>query len=90
MSCASQSDRQPGSFLLQSADRMRYPARAMMTLLILASSTGMSPVRAGAQAPWQPSAAHTQVAIWPGAAPNARPVPGRELAAIVTDSSGRP
>jgi acetyl esterase/lipase len=30
------------------------------------------------QPAWQPSPGHTQVPIWPGAAPNARPVPGVE------------
>ena len=27
---------------------------------------------------WQPSLGHTQVPIWPGAAPDAQPVPGLE------------
>ena len=31
-------------------------------------------------APWQPSAGHTQVAIWPGAAPDPQPVAGPEAA----------
>ena len=35
----------------------------------------------GAQAPvWQPSPGHTQVPIWPGAAPNPQPVAGPEAA----------
>lgn len=29
---------------------------------------------------WQPSAGHTQVPIWPGAAPDAQPVAGPEVA----------
>jgi acetyl esterase/lipase len=34
-----------------------------------------------AQTPgWQPSAGHTQIAIWPGAAPDAQPVAGPEIA----------
>jgi acetyl esterase/lipase len=34
-----------------------------------------------AQTPgWQPSAGHTQMAIWPGAAPDAQPVAGPEIA----------
>jgi len=41
---------------------------------------------------WQPSPGHTQVAIWPGTAPDAQPVPGPEV--IKTDSNflvaGRP
>jgi acetyl esterase/lipase/phage tail protein X len=29
---------------------------------------------------WQPAAGHTQIPIWPGAAPDAKPVPGPEFA----------
>jgi acetyl esterase/lipase len=32
------------------------------------------------QTAWQPSPGHTQVPIWPGAAPDAQPVAGREVA----------
>ena len=31
---------------------------------------------------WQPSAGHTQIPIWPGAAPDASPVPGPETATV--------
>lgn len=48
------------------------------------------PAHAAAQAAWQPSPGHTQLPIWPGAIPNAAPVKGAELSAIVTDSTGRP
>jgi acetyl esterase/lipase len=65
-------------------------SRTIAVLLACAASTGTTPAGAAAQAPWQPSTGHTQVMIWPGAAPNARPSPGRELSAVVTDSSGRP
>jgi len=43
-------------------------------------------------AAWQPSAGHTQVAIWPGAAPDAQAVAGPEDATLVTESlvGGRP
>lgn len=34
---------------------------------------------------WQPSAGHTQVPIWPGAVPDARPIAGPEGAAPSTD-----
>ncbi len=48
----------------------------------------------GAQAPaWQPSPGHTQVPIWPGAAPDAQPVAGREAAETSGKNSlvaGRP
>jgi acetyl esterase/lipase len=41
---------------------------------------------------WQPSPGHTQVAIWPGAAPNAQPVAGPEVATTDKDFlvAGRP
>ncbi len=43
---------------------------------------------------WQPSAGHTQVPIWPGAAPDAQPAAGPEVAAAVTEKksmvAGRP
>ena len=38
------------------------------------------------QAVWQPSPGHTQVAIWPGAAPDSQPVAGPE---VVETSSGK-
>ncbi len=43
--------------------------------------------------PWQPSPGHTQVPIWPGAAPDAQPVAGPEIAPTVGKESlvaGRP
>jgi acetyl esterase/lipase len=40
---------------------------------------------------WQPSAGHTQVPIWPGAAPDAEPVPGPESYTTTTNLiAGRP
>jgi acetyl esterase/lipase len=42
---------------------------------------------------WQPSPGHTQVPIWPGAAPNAQPVAGPEVATTRTKDNfvgGRP
>jgi len=43
---------------------------------------------------WQPSAGHTQVAIWPGAVPDARPSAGTEFAVTTTEAkdsvAGRP
>src|SRR5579863_7533162 len=47
----------------------------------------------GAQTPvWQPSPGHTQVPIWPGAVPDAQPVPGPENVTTVKDHlvAGRP
>src|SRR5262249_53834914 len=42
------------------------------------------------QTAWQPAAGLTQVPIWPGAPPNARPLDKPEVAATVVDSAGRP
>jgi len=40
---------------------------------------------------WQPSPGHTQMAIWPGAAPDAVPVAGSETATTSTDLvAGKP
>jgi len=41
---------------------------------------------------WQPSPGQTQVPIWPGAAPDARPVAGPEMATTVTNNwvAGKP
>jgi hypothetical protein len=36
---------------------------------------------------WQPPAGHTQVPIWPGAPPNARPITGLETFATNTNRS---
>ena len=58
-------------------------------LIFLALAAG-APTFAAAQTPWQPSAGHTQIPIWPGAAPGAEPHKGREVAGIVTDSTGKP
>ena len=41
---------------------------------------------------WQPTAGHTQLPIWPGAVPDAQPVPGPETETLRTDDlvAGRP
>jgi len=43
-----------------------------------------------AQTGWRPSQGHTQVPIWPGVAPDARPVQGPEVAGTVVDALGGP
>lgn len=46
---------------------------------------------AAQKAVWQPSPGHKQVSIWPGAAPDARPVPGPEIVTKYKDlTAGRP
>ena len=42
------------------------------------------------QTAWQPAPGLTQVPIWPGASPNARPLDKPEVAGTVVDSVGRP
>ncbi|HLX94515.1 MAG TPA: alpha/beta hydrolase, partial [Verrucomicrobiae bacterium] len=39
---------------------------------------------------WQPSPGHTQVPIWPGAAPDAQPVPGAEYVTNTLTPKGKP
>ena len=46
-------------------------------MLALCAVVAFGEVRAQTNV-WQPSPGHTQVAIWPGAAPDAKPVPGPE------------
>lgn len=60
----------------------------LFTFSILLTFSGMN---AQANA-WQPSPGHTQVPIWPGAVPDARPMVGPEDAKIVKDPlvAGRP
>jgi len=41
-----------------------------------------------AQTAWQPSPGHTQVPIWPGVVPDARPVEGPEVSGTVVDAAG--
>jgi acetyl esterase/lipase len=60
----------------------------ILALCVVFASGGL-----GAQTPgWQPSPGHTQVPIWPGAAPDAQPVAGPEVAATDNESlvAGRP
>jgi hypothetical protein len=60
----------------------------IFVLSVLFAFTGLS-----AQTPaWQPSPGHSQVPIWPGAAPDSQPVAGLEDMATVNDRlvAGRP
>lgn len=58
---------------------------ALMTLIAVATG---KPAIAAAQDAWQPSPGHTQLPIWPGAVPEARPVDGPELSRVVVDTAG--
>ncbi|MEO5799795.1 MAG: alpha/beta hydrolase [Gemmatimonadales bacterium] len=57
--------------------------------MFLAFAAG-TPRCAAGQTVWQPSPGHTQIPIWPGAAPGAQPIKGAEVAGIVVDATGKP
>jgi acetyl esterase/lipase len=50
-------------------------------LCLLCAMLATTAVQAG-QGTWQPAPGHAQVPIWPGAAPDAQPVPGPEKATV--------
>ena len=59
------------------------PLLAWLALLVAV------PEPAVGQSGWEPAPGHTQVAIWPTAVPDARPVEGREVSGTVVDAAGR-
>jgi acetyl esterase/lipase len=65
-----------------------------MRLLLVALCVGSALISLNAQSQlWQPSSGHTQIPIWPGAAPDARPAPGPETVAVTGSEeliAGRP
>jgi acetyl esterase/lipase len=63
---------------------MRVDAWAGVALSLLFSFA----VPCTAQTAWQPSPGHTQVPIWPGDVPDARPVEGPEVSGTVVDAAG--
>jgi acetyl esterase/lipase len=65
----------------------RHMGRVLSMLMGFAA---VASAHAHAQTAWQPTAGHTQVAIWPGTPPNARRVIGTEVAGTVVDSTGNP
>jgi acetyl esterase/lipase len=67
---------------------MRARYRVGMVLLALLACGAGEPRLIGEQAAWQPSPGHTQRPIWPGAAPDAQPVDGPEVAGTVVDTLG--
>ena len=64
---------------------MRYKKRTILKPLVFAVCVGFACGGLGAQkSSWEPSPGHTQVPIWPGAVPDARPVTGPETFATNT------
>ena len=64
----------------------RYRVATLLVAMIAVAAA--EPAIAVAQTPWQPSPGHTQIPIWPGAVPDARPRVGREVSGTVVDASG--
>jgi acetyl esterase/lipase len=62
---------------------MKFPLLALSAMLVLGQLNAQTTV-------WQPAAGHVQVPIWPGAAPDAQPVPGPEYVTNRLDSHGKP
>src|SRR3954449_4756834 len=66
--------------------RLQISANLLLIFLIVGVAPyclGEQPTAAGGAvippAPWQPSAGHTQIPLWPGGAPGARPADGAEV-----------
>src|SRR3954471_5047865 len=66
---------------------MRFSYLATLILLALVASI-FGQIRVSAGQSWQPSTGHVQLAIWPGKAPDARPVDAPEIFATALDDSG--
>jgi acetyl esterase/lipase len=60
-----------------------------LLLLVLCMVIAVSDLRAQTHV-WQPSPGHIQLPIWPGAVPNAQPVPGPEYVTNVPSDTGKP
>lgn len=68
---------------------MRLGYRVGTALLAFVAWAASEPRRSAEQpAAWQPSPGHTQVPIWPGLRPRARPVEGPEESGTVVDRAG--
>lgn len=59
-------------------------------LLVFVACAAGEPGLAAGQTPWQPSPGHTQIPIWPGVIPDARPVKEPEVSGtVVNDATGK-
>ena len=59
-------------------------------LLVIVALAARDPRLCAAQTPWQPSAGHTQIPIWPDVAPGARSPQGPEESGVVVNTDGSP
>jgi acetyl esterase/lipase len=66
---------------------MRARCRAGSTLLACLAITAGGSGAAASQS-WQPPAGHSQIPIWPGVIPDARPADGPEVSGTVVDANG--
>ncbi len=69
---------------------MRSGLRVLGAVAIAFAIVGHASLAWAAPGPWQPAAGHTQIPLWPGGAPDARPVDGPEIAGTVVDRAGHP
>jgi acetyl esterase/lipase len=65
-------------------------SRTRVSLTVVIALASGTPLVAASQNAWQPSPGHTQMPIWPGTPPDARPMKGPEISATVVDTAGRP
>lgn len=68
---------------------MRVEYRVGLALLALLTCAVLQSRLSAKQTTWQPSPGQTQLPIWPGAVPNARPVNGPEVSGTVVDAAGK-
>jgi acetyl esterase/lipase len=73
---------------LASGHAMRVGRRVGTSLLAVVAFAASAARLCAEDAAWQPSPGHTQVPIWPGVVPDARPVEEPEESGTVVDSAG--
>jgi acetyl esterase/lipase len=69
---------------------MKFLIPAFCAVIALGSGLALAaPWRPPLEAPWRPSSGHTQLQIWPGAAPDAQPAPGPETKGLGSAVAGK-
>ncbi len=82
-------DLSPDPVSLRGALTRRW-LRALRVFVMALAAAGHALPAWTAPEPWQPPAGHTQIPLWPGGAPHARPLDGPEIAGTVVDRAGNP
>ena len=62
---------------------MRSGLRVLSAFVVVLAVLGRASLAWAVLGPWQPAAGHTQIPLWPGEAPHARPLSGPEIAGTV-------